>query len=155
MLFRSAFIAGDTYQAGGDWSTMEDDFGFVCFPKGPKASDYTNCYNDNPYVIPACYDADKAWKLAFAYDLYTEPVPGFEDYNDREAGFYNSFRDTESVDLTIARMCENGFTTYSDMIPGLSLGEQFLWGCTLDNPPAQAAEAIRNEWASYLEDANK
>ena len=41
------------------------------------------------------------------------------------------------------------------MIPGLSLGEQFLWGCTIDNPPAQAAEAVRNEWASYLEEANK
>ena len=88
-------------------------------------------------------------------NAYTNPVPGYEDYNDRLSGYYDSFRDTESVDLTIARMCENGFTTYHDMIPGLSLGEQFLWGCSIDNPPAQAAEAVRNEWASYLEEANK
>lgn len=149
------FIAGETYQAGQDWSTMEDDFGFVCFPKGPKASDYTNCYNDNPYCIPACYDADKAWKLAFAYDLYTEPVPGYEDYNDREAGFLDSFRDTESVELTIARMMENGMVTYHQMIPGLQLGEDVIWGISKDNTPAQKAEAIRNTWASYLEEANK
>ena len=150
-----AFLVGEAYLAANEFKDMEDDFGFVCFPKGPNASDYRNRYVDNPYAIPACYDADKAWKIAFALDVYTDPVPGYEDYNDRLSGYYDSFRDTESVDLTIARMCENGFITYSDMIPGLSLGEQFLWGCNLDNPPAQAAEAIRNEWASYLEDANK
>ncbi|MBE6023286.1 MAG: extracellular solute-binding protein [Cellulosilyticum sp.] len=150
-----AFIAGETYQAGGDWSTMEDDFGFVCFPKGPKASDYTNVYSDNPYCIPACYDAEKAWKLAFAYDVYTDPVPGFEDYNDREAGFYNSFRDTESVELSIRRLMTNGKITYHTMIPGLSLGEDVLWGINKDSTPAQQAEKIRNTWASYLEEANK
>lgn len=150
-----AFIAGETYQASGDWSEMEDDFGFVCFPMGPKATDYTNCYNDNPYCIPACYDADKAWKLAFAYDLYTEPVPGFEDYNDRESGFLDSFRDMESVELTINRMMTNGMVTYDTMIPGLSLGSDVLWGISKDSTPAQQAEKIRNTWASYLEEANK
>lgn len=150
-----AFIAGETYQAGQDWSEMEDDFGFVCFPMGPKATDYTNCYNDNPYCIPACYDADKAWKIAFAYDLYTEPVPGFEDYNDRESGFLDSFRDMESVELTINRMMTNGMVTYDTMIPGLSLGSDVLWGISKDSTPAQQAEKIRNTWASYLEEANK
>ena len=150
-----AFIAGETYQAGSDWSEMEDDFGFVCFPKGPKASDYTNIIGNNPCAIPACYDADKAWKIAFAYDLYTEPIPGFEDYDGRDAGFYNSFRDTESVELTIARMKENGRVTYHTMIPGLDLGPDVIWGISKDNTPAQQAEAIRNTWASYLEEANK
>lgn len=150
-----AFLVGQAYLAANEFKDMEDDFGFVCFPKGPNAKDYRNCYTDNIYAIPACYDADKAWKIAFALNAYTNRVPGYEDYNDRLSGYYDSFRDTESVDLTIARMCENGFTTYHDMIPGLSLGEQFLWGYTIDNPPAQAAEAVRNEWASYLEEANK
>lgn len=150
-----AFLAGEAYLAANELKDMEDDFGFVCFPKGPKATDYTNCYVDNIYAIPACYDAEKAWKIAFALDVYTDYVPGYEDYNDRLSGYYNTFRDMESVDYTIARMCENGFTTYHDMIPGLAYGEQFLWGCTVDNRPAQAAEAIRNEWASYLEEANK
>ena len=150
-----AFIAGETYQAGSDWSTMEDDFGFVCFPKGPKASDYTNCYNDNPFCIPACYDADKAWKIAFAYDLYTEPIPGFEDYNGRIEGFYNSFRDTESVDLTCNRLMNNGMVTYHLMVPGVDLGPDLIWGLNKDNTPAQAAEAIRPTWEAFLEEANK
>lgn len=149
-----AFMAGEAYQSG-NWGDMVDDFGFVCFPMGPKASDYTNCYNDNAYSIPACYDADKAWAIAFAYDLYTEPVPGFEDYNDRESGYLDTFRDTESVELTIERLMNNGFITYQNMIPGLSLGSDLIWGLNKDNTPAQSAEAIRNTWAAYLEDANK
>ena len=150
-----AFIAGETYQAGGDWSSMEDDFGFVCFPKGPNADDYTNMYNDNPFCIPSCYDADRAWKIAFAYNMWSEPVPGFEDYNGRTEAFYNNFRDTEAVDLTIARLNTNGKHTYHDMIPGLSLGPDLIWGMSKDNTPAQKAEAIRDTWAAYLEEANK
>ncbi|MDE5950577.1 MAG: extracellular solute-binding protein, partial [Acetatifactor sp.] len=38
----AVFCAEDVYKAGGDFATMQDDFGFVCFPKGPKVSDYTN-----------------------------------------------------------------------------------------------------------------
>lgn len=152
---KGVFIAGAPYQAGQEWAEMEDDFGFVCFPKGPLADDYTNIYSDNPYVIPACYDAEKAWKIAFAYNLYTEPVPGYEDYNDALSGYYDSFRDTESVDLTIKRLMENGRVTYHNMIPNLDLGSDFLWGLSKDNTPAQAAEAIRNTWAAYLEEANK
>lgn len=150
-----AFIAGEAYQAGQDWVNMEDDFGFVCFPKGPKADDYTNVLNDNPYCIPACYDADKAWKIAFAYNLYTEPIPGFEDYNDRESGYFDSMRDTESVEYTVNRLMNNGTITYHNMIPSLALGSDVLWGLNADNTAAQAAEAIRNTWASYIEEANK
>lgn len=150
----AAFSCAGTYQSG-TWSEMEDDFGYVCFPKGPKAKDYTNCYGDNVYVIPGCYDAEKAWKIAFAYNLYTEPVPEYEDYAAWKFDHLKNFRDTESVDLTIARMMENGMVTYHGMINGIDMGPDLFWGLSKDNTPAQQAEAIRNTWASYLEEANK
>lgn len=153
----AVFTADECYRAGqfnNDFA-MEDDFGFLCFPKGPKMDDYTNIYSDNVYAIPACYDADKAWKLAFAYNLYTEPVPGFEDFATWKSGYYQNFRDTESVDLTIARLVENGRTTYHTLIPGLDLGPDVFWAINKDNTPAQQGEAIRPTWAAYLEEANK
>ena len=52
-------------------------------------------------------------------------------------------------------MKENGRVTYHTMIPGLDLGPDVIWGISKDNTPAQQAEAIRNTWASYLEEANK
>ena len=149
------FIPQETFKAG-DWEEMTDDFGFVCFPMGPKMKDYTNCYIDNVMAIPACYDAEKAWKIAFAYNLYTDPVPGWEDYNESwKSNYYEKFRDTESVDLTMARMVENGMVTYHTFIPGLDLGADVYWNINKDNTPAQQAETIRNTWAAYLEEANK
>ncbi len=151
----AVFSCAEAYQAGTWITTMEDEYGFVCFPMGPQATDYTNVYQDNVYVIPACYDADKAWKIAFAYNLYTDPVPGYEDYNSTLADYYANFYDTESVDYTIARLLENGRVTYHTMISGIDLGSDMdWWDFSTDNTPAQVAEAIRNTWASYLEEAN-
>ena len=149
----AVFSCANAYQAG-QWSDMEDDFGFVCFPKGPKATDYATCYYDNVFVIPACYDADKAWKIAFAYNLYTDPVPGYEDYAAWKSNYYNSFRDTESVDYTMARMMTNGIITYHTMISGLDLGPDLIWGISADSTPAQQAEEIRNTWQSYIDTSN-
>lgn len=156
----AAFCIDDGYRFS-DFASMEDDWGFVCFPKGPKMDDYTNVYMDNVFTIPACYDADKAWKIAFAYNLYTDPIPGYEDYEGWSSGFYSKSRDLESVELTMARLVKNGKITYHDMVTNINLGADILW--TLGYPdsngnvatPAQRAEALRNTWNSYLEEANK
>lgn len=159
--YKQAFLNGDAvfcfdraYMAGQDFKDMEDDFGFVCYPKGPGAEDYTNVWSNNPVVIPACYDEEKAWKLAFAYNLYTAEIPGYEDYEGWKASFYNNFRDTEAVDLTLARMVENGVVNYADVIPNLKQGEDFIWALDADQTPAQVAEGIKNAWQSYVDDAN-
>ncbi len=149
-----AFIPQEAYKAG-DFSTMEDDFGFVCFPMGPQMDDYTNCYVDNVYAIPACYDADKAWKIAFAYNLYTEPIPGYEDYDGTLSNYYQKFRDLESVDYTIKRLNSNGMVTYHNFIPNLKINNDLHWGISKDNTPAQKTESIRDTWNSYIEEANK
>ena len=52
---------------------MTDDWGFVMTPKGPEG-DYVTVFSDNIAVIPSCYDAETANKIAFAYDLYTNPT---------------------------------------------------------------------------------
>lgn len=68
-----AFIAYDAYASSNEFKDMKDEYGFVCFPMGSNATDYCNVYKDNPYAIPGCYDADKAWKIAFAFNLYEGP----------------------------------------------------------------------------------
>ena len=155
----AAFMAREAYAAGTNLNTaddpMEDEFGFLCFPKGPKAKDYCNVYSDNVYAIPSCYDADKAWKIAFAYDIYTEPIPGFENYSGYKQGQYQNFVDLESVDLTYERLLHNGRTTYHTMVAGIDLGPDLFWAINKDNTPAAQAEAIRGQWEGFLADANK
>lgn len=155
---KAAFCTEDGYRGNQEFaaSKVEDDWGFVCFPMGPQMDDYTNVYVDNPYVLPACYDADRAWKIAFALNVWTEPVPGFENSDNWKSTYYNNYSDTEAVDYTIARMLKNGKVTYNDMITGISMGEDLLWGLGWsEETPAQAGERLRNSWNQYIAEANK
>lgn len=159
---KGVFHVRGTY-FGGQLQTdgMEDEYGFVCFPKGPNAKDYTNTYGENPIVIPACYDADKAWKLAFAYDVFTEPLGNYDgtdwtgyDFDAALAGYQSKFDDTESVDLSVKRMLSNGRLTYQSMIPHVDMGPDFLWNVNKDNTPEQALESIQAKWDACVVEAN-
>lgn len=150
----AAFNPGEAYMAGQDYADMEDDFGFVPFPKGPKCENYTHIASDNLYVIPACYDAEKAWNIAFAYNLYTEPIPGFEDFAAWKNDYYQNFRDVESVDISLVAMIDNTRVTYDSLVPGIKVNDDFIWKISDDNTPAQAAEAIRDAWQALIDEAN-
>lgn len=133
---------------------MEDDFGFVMFPKGPQAKDYVNIWTDNPTAIPSCYDEDKAWKIAFAYNLWTEPVPGYEDYFSY-AHVYAGARDTRAVDETFRMMTEKGNVAYHNVVPSLDFGPDFIWGFGKGVVVSEAVEKIRDTWKSYVDAANQ
>ncbi len=153
----AVFMVDDGYAGtpGNYLQDMEDDFGFVMFPKGPQMSDYINCFANNPVAIPGCYDADKAWKLAFAWNLYTDDIPGYEDYEGWKSNYYAGFRDTRAVDETAAMMMEKGMITYHGIIPDLDTGDPFLYqfysGCDV----SANVEAIRESWKNYIDKANQ
>ena len=158
----AVFLTDQVYRAGTLIGSMADEYGCVVFPKGPSADDYIGFYEDNVYVIPACYDEDKAWKIAFAYDLYTEPVPGFEDADTWKASYYGNFHDTESVDLTLQRLVNGGSLMHHLMVAGIDLGNDILYNIGTANneegqvyTPAQKAEELREAWNAYINDANK
>ncbi len=150
----AVFLIQQEYAAGQNLSDMEDDFGFVAFPMGPKADCYVDLMQDNIHVLPACYDAERAEKIMLAYDLYYEPVPGYEDYSDYYAGAVNALRDMEGPEETLAFMCEKTVMFYHGFVPGIDLGNQLLWQINKDNTPAQQAESIRNSWQAYIDAAN-
>jgi multiple sugar transport system substrate-binding protein len=157
----AAFINGEAaMQVAGEYRSgsiknMKDDYGFVCFPKGPKAGDYTNVYTDNVWVIPSCYDADKAEKLAFAFNLYTEPTPGYEGADDWKTSYYGNFRDTRAVDDTVARLRTNGVPWYYPLVTGINLGDIVYSVGTGGKTPAEQIEAVKNVWQGYIDEANK
>lgn len=166
--YKQAFLNGETaflpdqayamYYHSEDnkgWLTeMEDDFGFVMFPKGPHGTDYVNVWLDNPIAIPSCYDADKAWKIAFAWNLWTNPVPGYEDYFSY-AHVYAGARDTRAVDETFKMMLEKGTVAVYSVVPGLDFGPDFSWSFGKGVVVSEAVEKIRDTWKSYVDEANK
>ena len=161
--FESAFLNGEVaLQCHEDYfkgtlASMEDDFGFVMFPKGPKADTYMFSPSDNVMVIPACYDADRAAKIAFAYNLFTNPTPGYTDTDDWKNGYYAAYRDARAVDETLTMMRENEhqFTWYVNMVSGYDLGPDFLWDVYAQAmTPAEKVESMHNTWQAYLDTAN-
>lgn len=153
----AAFMVDDEYCAtpGNFLEDMQDEVGFVMFPKGPKMNDYINVWTNNPIAIPACYDADKAWKLAFAWNLYTNaPSAEYLDYNGYLSTARNGIFDERAVDETVTMMTEKGTIAYHGMIPNLSLGSDFVWNIGPGVVVSEQVEAIRDTWKAYVDEAN-
>lgn len=155
------FLPEDAYNMQGNnrFSRAADDpaadeFGFVMIPKGPSASGYTNKYSDNIYAIPGCYDKDKAWKIAFAYDQYFELIPGYEDFNPNLAAYMAGASDSREVDETIARMASEGACLdLSSIVPGIDLGADLQW-FPADQDVSALIEATLTKWQTAVDEAN-
>jgi putative hemolysin len=154
-----AFMPEDAYcgNEGGWLKEMTDaqngDVGFVMFPKGPQADDYTNLWSNNPAAIPGCYDADRAWKIAFAYNLFTDDVPGYENYVDFSQ-YRNGIFDFRAIDETLTMMISKGMITYHGLIPSLDMGEPFLWKFNGGTDVTAVLESIRVPFNEYIDAAN-
>ena len=151
-----AFMPDESYCAtvGQFLQDMTDEIGFVAFPKGPQATDYTNVWTNNMYAIPGCYDADRAWKIAFAYNLFTEDVPGYEGYVD-VSNFRNGMFDTRAVEETIPMMMEKGKITYHTLIPNLDMGAPFLYNFGSWTVVSEVLDGVRESYKAYIDEANK
>ena len=155
------FMVDDEYCAMNDnfLKDMDGNIGFVMFPKGRSSSaKLVNVWSNNPVCIPSNYDKMKAGKLAFAWNLYTEPVPGFEEYNSVVAsaqlnGHFDDRAKTETIPMMVEG--EHGTVAYHGLIADLNLGPDFVWGIGPGAVVSEKQEAIRDTWKSYIDAANK
>lgn len=156
----AAFLVDQQYCAapGNLFYDMEDELGFVMFPKGPQGS-LIQTAQDNVYVIPACYDADKAWKIAFCYDLWNEYVTGYEDYNP----YINSTRlgnfDERACTETVPLMGSHATTELQSIVPnaGEFMNGPLTWriGPTNEATIAEILDGVRDIAKQYIEEANQ
>lgn len=161
--FMSAFHDGKVAMTVADqhkvsfWKDMKDEYGFVMLPKGPKMEDHVTNINENVVVIPACYDKETAEKIAFAYNLYTNPVPGYEDADDWKSLYYTEFYDERAVDETLTMMREphRQKVQYISIIYGIESGDIVYQVYGGWSTPAQMIEQVAGLWQAALDDANK
>jgi hypothetical protein len=154
-----AFLVDQEYcnVAGNIFGETDFECGFVMFPKGPKATTYVSAWANNAYVIPACYDADRAWKIAFAWNKWTDPAPGYEDYNGYIETASNGNFDERAISETIPMMAEaeHGIVTYHDFVSGIEMGPDLTWNVGVNSDITAIVEAIRDKWKACIDDANK
>ena len=141
------------------FATMEDNWGFVMFPYNEKNKDATNCStpNDNIIVMPSCYEPEEAEKIAFAYDLYTEPTPEFDLDEAWKEPYYEQFRDERAVDetLTMMREPERKQTSYLPMLGELDYGDFCYSVYAGATTPAKQIEKVSSQWNKVIDDMNK
>ncbi len=150
------------YDADGNLTNpgMTDPVGFVMFPKGPQMSDYTNCWDNNLMCIPGNYSDEKAWKIAFAWNLYTDAnvaLPGFEDYKAWKNQYANGVvSDLRAINETLDMMTTKGMVTYHGLIPTIDMGPWLTWQVFPNCPPiSETIEAHRAEFMTAIDEANK
>ena len=149
-----AFQADHEYRVG-NIADMRDDWGFVCFPLGPNGDKvYKTLHDDNVYVIPGCYEKDRAEKIAKIFDLWSDPTPGYGDDAWKE-DYYPRFRDERAVDETLQLMRDNGIARYDTMISGLNLGN-IVWSVYPGYKTMQeAVEETANSFQALIDEANR
>lgn len=72
----------DHYGVVTKYNDMDANIAFLCCPKpddGDGSDSYHTYFSDNVAVMPVCYDAQTAADIAFAYNLWTNPAPGYEE----------------------------------------------------------------------------
>ncbi|MCL2019493.1 MAG: extracellular solute-binding protein [Oscillospiraceae bacterium] len=154
---RAAFRVHQDYSKS-DMQSTTFDWGVVLFPRGPLAEKQMAAYYENINIIPKNFSQEEADDILFAYDLYTDPVPGFEDDDDAwKYGLFNAYRDFRSIDDTVEMLRTGDYTAirYEFIIPGFTSGEiaDHIWN--LERTPAQLVDEASQEWNVLIDQANR
>jgi len=159
-LFLNAKVAmhiGDEWQAANFNREMEDDFGFVCFPKGPRATDYVVGMSDATWVIPNTFSPEEVEDIMFALELWNTPPPGYDGPDDWMTPFYPSYRDERAVEETLAIMFNpaNAKIDYQNFIAGSvktdGVASDVYWR---SKTPAESVESMTPIWQVEIDKLN-
>jgi ABC-type glycerol-3-phosphate transport system substrate-binding protein len=109
-----AFFVGQEWYKGmaGD---MQDDYGSVVMPKGPRAQNYRTSFTENVTVVPAIFSPEEVDAIIRALDLWMRP-----DETDWQAGHYWAYRDRRAVEETLPLTKRADLITYRNLmlVPG-------------------------------------
>lgn len=154
-----AITWAEQYKCGW-FANMPDDFGFVGIPKKDSNSPYRAYFRDNIVVMPSCFDTETAEKIAFAYNLFTNPTPGYEDDKDAwKEDYYPKFRDERGVDETLAMMFDGSKEIINEFLPFVYGPNRFDFLIPVYEQQAQTPmekiEELSLQWQTYIDDANR
>lgn len=134
---------------------MADDVGFVMPPKPDGQAEYRSYVCDNICIIPSCYDAETASKIAFGYNVYTMNTPGYDDPDDWLSAYESHFNDEWAVEESIRYFNTDQVTfKIETLIADLNIGA-LVWSYPFSGSnPATRIDEIWDEWQATLDEYN-
>ena len=142
---------------------MTDAVGFVVPPKPDGQEDYYTYVYGNVWVIPSCYDAETAADIAFAYDLYTNETPGYNDPVSYQELYYNDFFRGSVCD---ERACDETLPYYNDkrkdtvnfltryLVDGLDIRDLTQYYPFVEKTPEACVNDVWDSWQELIDVAN-
>ena len=144
------------FNDNSEMADMADEWGCVAFPVPNEGDTYITVVSDNITMIPACYDEETVEKLAYIYDLWSNPTPGYDDEDSWIGNKYN-YTDERAVDETYAMLrepehCRINNVTYLGTQNDV-LGSSLLWSLA-GSTPAELIEAGMPAWQALCDEFN-
>ena len=156
---KTAFMVGhqDPRLANHDFTTMNDEYGFVCFPLGPKSKGFYRTVSDTKMiVIPSCYDSSRAERVAKAIDLWLEPIPTSSVGADNwKSNYISQFRDARVMDETLVMMNDYPNPRMDVLIERIDSKATYRNILTGINTPEEEYFYTRVGWSNVFDDYNK
>jgi len=155
--FKDGYIAMMAYHSwtlGTFQTSMEDDYGVVLFPMGPRAKEYYSELEQFVFqVMPSA--VHKPEELAIVYDEMTDPIPGIDQEEAWRDGQLNNLRDEESL-VALSMIYEknlqrvNRWFSFPDVVDiGWGLFDSILRGV---KAPTVAVEEVAQQAQSFIDD---
>ena len=144
------------FNDNSEMADMEDEWGCVAFPVPKEGGNYITVNSDNITLIPSCYKGETVDQLAFIYDMWTNPTPGYEE--DNWIGNKYNFTDERAVDETYAMLREPEHVVVNRVVvmgtQNDILGSQLLWSLGGDNTAAALIEQNMPDWQARCDTYN-
>jgi len=159
----AAMRAGGSYIAGAQVNpNLADDWGFVAFPMGPRATGHYSFMSQNLMAIPAAFDADEVDKIMYAFTLWNRPLGVDEEGADDDWKFeqlpnHNQIRSIEETMALHTRNQDLQRTPFHSLVPGgFTIGDGFAFRVWTGEFDAQTIlEEVQLVWNETLERANE
>lgn len=136
---------------------LKEVLGLVIFPC-PDGKELIAVEREVVMFIPSTYDEETAKKIALAYDMLTDPVPGYEEGDAWKERYYSKYADPKVVDQTLNRM-RNGRSTQRLEMYVTGLQDEFENGFLRDIAVgklhvSEAIEAHKPAWDDLIAKEN-
>lgn len=156
----AVFLVDQTYNFFNDgafFDDMEDEWGMLAFPVPNEGDTYLQVASENTLLIPAVYTEDQIKLICAAYDLWSNPTPGFEDDDSWATNMYNKNTDDRTIEETMAMLRESEHAAFNKVsllgVQNDVLGNSLLWQLA-GSDPAALIEAGMPAWQALCDTFN-
>ena len=155
----AAMRAAGDYVAGAHVNpNLDDPWGFVTFPVGPRATTPRFMGNMNFQAVPVNFNEEEVDDIMFALHQWIRPLPDHDDPLAWTAESFANHHHPRSVNETMIMFTRNPelmSPAFHTIVPGsMPHGPNFGWRIWHGNDPAVILEEAQPIWDEYLARAN-